>query len=141
MQTEIPVLIVHFGTKPNYLKLALCSAANFNKRVVLIGDQDNEGFWKDQWTTVPEKIDKFQEFMEYYTYMSDVPREINISYFKRMFAQEAWMKQNGGRVFNLDSDIMTFTNYSKEVLPLLPKDCPAVLMTMEEQEKDFEWAT
>jgi hypothetical protein len=44
---EIPVIIAHFGGKPNYLKFALKSAADFNNTVVLIGDDTNKSFWRN----------------------------------------------------------------------------------------------
>ena len=47
-----------------------------------------------------------------------------------MFVLEEWMKENGyQRVFLLDSDIMTFANYSEEVYPVLPNDCIAALIS------------
>ena len=48
---EIPVIIAYFGGKPNYLKFALKSAANFNNTVVLIGDDTNKSFWRNHWNT------------------------------------------------------------------------------------------
>ncbi len=137
---EIPVVIAHFGTKPNYLKLALKSAARFNQKVVLIGDEANKDVWIDHWDTKPSEIGKFQEFLKSYTHMSSFSQEYEISCFKRMFAMEVWMKQNGLKeAFHLDSDIMTFANYSKEILPILPNGCMATLMAVEKEQHDYLW--
>jgi len=134
METEIPVVIAHFGNKPNYLKLALQSAANFNKTVVLIGDDTNKGFWRNHWEAVPGKLDKFQEFQKHYVHMSSTGQEYEVACFRRMFALEEWMKENAfNRAFHLDSDVMTFADYSKEVCPLLPQDCIAALMAVERE--------
>lgn len=142
METEIPVVIAHFGNKPNYLKLALRSAANFNKTVVLIGDDANKNFWENHWDTTLVEFAKFLEFQKYYIQMSSYPSKYEMSFWKRMFVLEKWMKEKGyERIFLLDSDVMTFADYSKEVCPLLPQDCIAALMAVERELLYPIWAT
>ncbi|MCZ8200260.1 MULTISPECIES: hypothetical protein [unclassified Microcystis] len=141
---EIPVIIAHFGGKPNYLKFALKSAANFNNTVVLIGNDTNKGFWGNHWDTTLVEFDKYQNFQKCYVQMSDYSGIYEIAMWKRMFVLEEWMKENGyQRVFLLDSDIMTFANYSEEVYPVLPNDCIAALMTStpKNQDTNFRWAS
>lgn len=141
MSLQVPVVIAHFGTKPDYLRIALQSAQAFNDKVVLIGDAANKGFWNEHWETIPSQISKFQEFMKWYVHMSTFSEEYEVSCFKRLFALEEWMnQQNYQQAFHLDSDLMTFANYPKEVLPILPKDCLATLMSMEKQEENFQWS-
>jgi hypothetical protein len=141
---EIPVIIGHFGGKPNYLKFALKSAANFNNTVVLIGNDTNKGFWGNHWDTTLVEFDKYQNFQKCYVQMSDYSGIYEIAVWKRMFVLEEWMKENGyQRVFLLDSDIMTFANYSEEVYPVLPNDCIAALMTStpKNQDTNFRWSS
>jgi hypothetical protein len=142
MQQEIPVVVAHFGTKPDYLRIALESAARFNRHVVLIGDAANKGFWNNHWETVPSKIQKFCEFEKHYIHMSTFSQVYEVSCFKRLFALEEWMKINSyERAFHLDSDLMTFANYPDVVCPTLPKGTIATLMTMEKQDENFMWST
>lgn len=139
---EIPVIIAHFGGKPNYLKFALKSAANFNNTVVLIGDDTNKDFWQNHWDTTLVEFDKFQDFQKYYVQMSDYSKKYEMAFWKRMFVLEKWMEDNGyKRIFLLDSDSMTFADYSEEVYPILPNDCISALMTRINQEDNFRWAS
>ena len=140
---EIPVIIAHFGGKPNYLKFALKSAANFNNKVVLIGDDTNKDFWQNHWDTTLVEFDKYENFQKCYVEMSDYWKKYEIPVWKRMFVLGKWMKENDHRrIFLVDSDAMTFANYSEEVYPILPNDCIAVLMTPTPKNQDnFRWAS
>jgi hypothetical protein len=58
-----------------------------------------------------------------------------------MFMLEEWMKKNDvQRVFLLDSDVITFANYSVELAPILFDNYIASLMTCENQD-NFRWAS
>ncbi len=138
---NIPVIIAHFSGTPNYLKFALESAANFNNKVVLIGDDTNKNFWKNHWDATLVKLDKFQDFQKYYFQMSDYSKNYEMAFWKRMFVLENWMKENDYKnIFLLDSDVMTFANYSAEVYPILTDNCIAALMKPKNQE-NFMWAS
>ncbi|WP_287699370.1 hypothetical protein [Microcystis sp. M165S2] len=118
------------------------SAANFNNTVVLIGDDTNKDFWQNHWDTTLVEFDKFQDFQKYYVQMSDYSKKYEMAFWKRMFVLEKWMEDNGyKRIFLLDSDSMTFADYSEEVYPILPNDCIAALMTRINQEDNFRWAS
>jgi hypothetical protein len=111
---------------------------------VLIGNDTNKGFWGNHWDTTLVEFDKYQNFQKSYVQMSDYSGIYEIAVWKRMFVLEEWMKENGyQRVFLLDSDIMTFANYSEEVYPVLPNDCIAALMTStpKNQDTNFRWAS
>ncbi|BAZ52123.1 hypothetical protein NIES4103_47820 [Nostoc sp. NIES-4103] len=135
METKaIPVTIVYFGAKPNYLKFALQSAANFNKTVVLIGDQANKDLWKNHWDTTPIECSKYQAFLKNYIHMSTNSQEFEIACFKRFFYLEQWMEKNDiKKAFLLDGDIMTFANYSEQIDSVLLNNCIATLITPENQ--------
>ncbi len=138
---EIPVVIVHFCGQQDYLRFALKSAADFNNIVVLIGDETNKNFWNNHWDTTLIKFDKYQKFQKYYVHKSYISEEYEKFCLKRAFVLEKWMKESGCKqVFLLDSDVITFANYSEEVYPLLPDDCIASLMTSENQD-NFRWAS
>jgi hypothetical protein len=138
---EIPVVISHFNQQPNYLKFALKSAANFNKNVVLLGDNSNKGFWENHWNVTSIESEKYQAFQKYYVQMSYYPKTYEDSFWKRMFMLEEWMKKNDAKqAFLLDSDVMTFSNYSIELAPILFDNYIASLMTCENQD-NFRWAS
>jgi hypothetical protein len=138
---EIPVIISHFNQQPNYLKFALKSAANFNKNVVLLGDNSNKGFWENHWSVTSIESEKYQAFQKYYVQMSYYPKTYEDSFWKRMFMLEEWMKKNDTKqAFLLDSDVMTFSNYSIELAPILFDNYIASLMTCENQD-NFRWAS
>jgi hypothetical protein len=138
---EIPVIISHFNQQPNYLKFALKSAANFNKNVVLLGDNSNKGFWENHWNVTSIESEKYQAFQKYYVQMSYYPKTYEDSFWKRMFMLEEWMKKNDAKqAFLLDSDVMTFSNYSIELAPILFDNYIASLMTCENQD-NFRWAS
>jgi hypothetical protein len=125
----IPLIIAHFGGSPRYLRLSLQSAAQFNCDVVLIGDELNANHWGNHWGSDQAGMGKFREFMHSYVKMSDYPDSYEAAFWKRPFVVEAWMKSEGIKeVFLIDSDVMSFADYSKEIAPLLPGNCQATLM-------------
>jgi hypothetical protein len=141
MEKDIPIVIAYFGGKPNYLQYTLKSAANYNKTVVLIGDDTNKGFWGNHWDTSTVIFDKFEEFKKYYVQMSGYPVKYEMAFWKRMFVLEKWMVENNyQRIFLFDSDVLIFADYSREVFPVLPQDCIASLMTSKNQD-NFVWAS
>jgi hypothetical protein len=105
------------------------SAASFNTDVVLIGDGSNESFWRDHWNSDRVDPGRFREFMDSYVKLSDYPDSYEMAFWKRPFVVDAWMKSEGIKeLFLLDSDVLTFADYSKEVAPLLPDGYQATLI-------------
>jgi hypothetical protein len=136
---DIPVIIAHFNGGPNYLKFALKSAANFNKKVVLIGDDTNRNFWKNHWDITQVEFNKYQNFQKCYVKMSDYTKEYDTAFWKRMFMLEKWMIDNDAKqIFLLDSDIITFADYSIELDPILSNNYVATLITPKNQD-NFLW--
>ena len=137
----VPTLICFFGPPPWYLEFALESAKRFNNEVLLLGDAANSGCWSDHWDSGCVNLPKFDEFKRWYRKMSDYPDFYEMSFWRRPFVVEEWMRREGvDRAFLLDGDVLTFADYSDEVAPALPPNCAAALMTLRDQE-EFEWAT
>lgn len=131
---ELPVIITYFNGSPSYLIYALKSAARMNNEVVLIGDQTNRNVWKNHWDTTQVKSKKWDHFMKCYVQMSDYTKKYDIGCWKRIFLLEKWMnKKDVKKVFMIESDVVSFTNYSRRVYPFLPDDCISALMTPERQ--------
>jgi hypothetical protein len=125
----IPLVIAHFGGCPQHLKFSLKSAAQFNPNVVLIGDASNGHLWANHWNSDQGGMGKFRRFMNSYVKMSDYPDSYEAAFWKRPFVVEAWMKSEGVKeLFLIDSDVLSFADYSKEVAPLLPNNCRATLI-------------
>lgn len=139
----IPLVIAHFGGGPNYLRLSLESAARFNDEVVLVGDGSNRGLWRSHWNSDHADTRKFARFMAGHVKLSDYPVSYETAFWKRPFMVEAWMKAEGVKeLFLIDSDVISFADYSKEVAPLLPADCQAtVMVTARNQEIDELWSS
>ena len=140
-KSEIPVIISHFDQQPTYLKFALKSAASFNKNVVLIGDNSNKNFWENHWDITSIQSEKYQAFQKCHIQMSFYPKKYEDSFWKRIFMLEEWMKKKDEKqAFLLDSDVITFGNYSRELAPILFGNYIASLMTCENQD-NFRWAS
>jgi hypothetical protein len=138
---EIPVIIAHFIGKPTYLKFALKSAADFNKTVVLIGTDSNKDFWEYHWNTTLIECQKYQDFQKFYVRMSTYDENYDSVCWKRLFMLEEWMKRNNAtQAFYLDSDIMTFANYSSVLPPILFDNYTAILNEPQTQ-SDFRWSS
>ncbi len=137
---EIPVIITYFGGSPSYLIYALKSAARTNNDVVLIGDNTNKNVWKNYWDTTQVKSEKWQTFLKCYVQMSDYGKQYEIGFWKRIFYLEKWMNEkNVKKVFMIESDVVSFANYSREVYPSLPDDCISAL-TMTKRQDISVWA-
>ncbi|MEB3310592.1 MAG: hypothetical protein VKJ02_10190 [Snowella sp.] len=140
-QAEIPVVITHFIGKPTYLKFALKSAADFNKTVVLIGSDSNQDFWEHHWNTTLIECEKYQEFKKWYVKMCTYDEKYDDVCWKRLFMLEEWMKRNNAtQAFFLDSDIMTFANYSSVLAPVLSGNYTTFLNEPQNQ-SNFRWSS
>jgi hypothetical protein len=134
-----PTLIPFFGRGPDYLKIALRSAADFNNHVVLVGDEGNRGFWNDHWDSSRVTLRKLEDFKRSYVKMSDYTDFFEMANWRRPFAVEEWMKSEGvDRAFILDGDTVTFADYSRAVVPALPSACAAALMMCHDQHHSLD---
>jgi hypothetical protein len=138
-RSGVPAVIAYFGPAPAYLDIALRSAADFNDCVVLLGDETNRGFWRDEWDSSRLGVPKYEAFKRSYVKMSDYPERYETAFWRRPFVVEAWMRaERIDRAFILDSDTVSFANYSQAVLPMLPAEATAAVSTFEEQDA-FDW--
>jgi hypothetical protein len=139
----IPVVIAHVGGAPSYLKHSLESAARFNRDVVLIGDESNQGIWRNHWNRDGVESTKYKAFLDSYTKLSDYPDAYEQAFWERPFMVEAWMRaERVEELFLLDSDVLTFADYSREVVPVLPDNCQATLiMPAGDQEIGQLWSS
>ena len=136
---KIPIIIAHFYTAPRYLKHALSSAAKFNDEVILIGDASNQRVWRNHHNEMLIQSGKYKDFIKHYFKMSDYEEAYETSFWKRMFLLEEWMKSNRvDKAILLDSDIVTFMNYSTDLYPRLPKNCISALIIPKKQD-NFAW--
>ena len=129
------------GPAPDYLKISLRSAAVFNNQVVMLGDATNRGFWKEHWDSSRIRLSKWDEFKRSYAKMSDYSETYEMGFWRRPFAIEEWMRSEGvNQTFSVESDLVTFADYSKVVLPVLPSGCAAAVCTPHEQ-GTFFWSS
>lgn len=137
---KIPVVISHFNSAPHYLEYALRSAAKFDQETVFMGDNKNQHVWENFWNSEKISSKKHEKFKEVYVKMSDYSKAYEDGFWKRMFFLEDWMvTSKTDKVILLDSDIVTFANYGRDIYPLLPEDCYSALVIAEQSGK-YVWA-
>lgn len=139
---DIPVIISHFNGAQKYLLCALKSAKKYNNTVVLLGDASNSKLWENHWDCVNRTSDKYALFLEYYKKMSFYPDDYENSFWKRIFMVELWLQETRNSEFILlDSDIITFSNYTDSIRPFFQDLKPyAGLMTPKYQD-NYLWTS
>jgi hypothetical protein len=141
VSASAPTLIPFVVRCPDYVKVALRSADDFRNDVVLLGDAANRESWKNHWDSTRASLPKWRQFTDSYVHMSAASQSFEMTVWRRPFVIEHWMKEHGVRgAFVMDADTVTFADYSRTVLPALPRGCAAALMTCEDQ-SGFDWAT
>ncbi|MDW8303179.1 MAG: hypothetical protein RML38_12015 [Bacteroidia bacterium] len=140
MMTDIPVVIAHFGNKPEYLKCALDAAARWNRTVFLLGDDQNRDLWPYHFNATGINLPKWQEFQRVYVKFSNYPDFYEWAFWFRMFFLEFWMQNEGWRqAFLLDSDSVTFANYTQELQFLWKQGYIAGLVTPKRPDDCLLW--
>lgn len=109
----LPVIFIHSGSQ-EYLWCAIESTKKYNKDIYLIGDENNSSMC-DKWVDANELVsDGFKEFQKCYHHMSSNPEWFEVLCFKRYFLLEQLLeKENIERCIMLDSDVLTYTDFSK----------------------------
>lgn len=136
-----PVVISHFDGCPPYLRHALRTARRHNPRVVLLGDRSNVERWPDSvdcadWDTVP-----YAAFRRVFQKLSFYADDYERAFWRRLFMLEAWMSDgHHASAVLLDSDVVTFADFSQAMAPFLADGCDVGLMTPHEQE-NYLWAS
>lgn len=109
----IPVFFIHSGNQ-KYLEIAINSAEKYNKDVYLLGDENNKIFSKKHINIASLDNSKYEEFKSVYKHMSTNDYKFEINCFKRYFLLIEAMKKLGmEKCIMLDSDVITFYNYSE----------------------------
>lgn len=135
------VIIPFFGPAPSYLIVALKSAEKFNENVILLGDDSNSKDWHNHFNINCLNKDKYNSFLRNYIHLSPNSIDFEINCFKRYYFLEEWMKFSGvNNCVMLDSDILTYCNYSSEFKSIINNEILAALSTVELQENYF-WAS
>ena len=107
-----PVIIFHVGNQP-YLRLAITQARRWGNRVILIGDDRDT----DAQFVSSESMDEMpslKEFRQSYRHLSpnNVPFE-RICIARWFYIAEVMKREQIGRAFVCDSDVMIYENLSK----------------------------
>lgn len=140
--TDIPVIISHFNGAPKYLLFALKSAKKYNNTVVLLGDASNIKLWENHWNCGDRTSEKYELFLKYYKKMSFYPDDYENSFWKRIFMVELWLKETKNSEFILlDSDIITFSNYSESIRPFFQDRKPYSGMMTPEYQDNYLWTS
>lgn len=121
MSHTIPVIIHHetgakkqSGGKKNqeYLRYCIEQAAKYNKKVVLLGDENNRA-WCHDWHHVDEfPSARYEAFANVFQNFSAYPDSWAVSFFKRFFLiYEFLVKEDYEDCVILDSDILVYVNF------------------------------
>jgi len=137
---DIPIVIFHIGYT-DYLKFALNTAKKFNEEVILIGDQSNKKIWNNHYNALDLSSKIYDNFLNLYKSMSSYKQDYEIFIFQRFFCLREWMKQNQVyHAFVLDSDVITFANFSKLLYIPYLQNYEAALSIPKIQEENYRWA-
>jgi len=139
MRRIIPVIVHHEGYS-SYLKPCINSAEKYNEKVILLGNEENKSITKN-WENVADfDSEDWSRFEKVFCNMSTYPDKWAVQIYRRFFIIKKLMEVKGHtECILLDSDVVTFENYSN--LDLWA-DCDASLFikNIEEQEQDYIWA-
>lgn len=108
----MPVVYIHLGNLPAYLKLSVQQARKYNQKVVLISDTkpDFDCEWIDV-NTVSEDVARLSEV---YAHMSTNSKRFELICIKRWIILRNYMlKHNVQLVYYTDSDVMIYDDLQK----------------------------
>lgn len=130
----IPVVFVHYGPVPDYLKLSIAQAAKHNE-AILISDQESVQVDAKvvQIGPLRGEVDQFEKV---YHHLSKNPQEFELRCFTRWGLIKAMMEQYGVKtVFYCDSDVLLYTNVDQ----FFPSDVE-VSYSLPEDQPEFRWS-
>ena len=107
LQNSIPIIIFHIGNQ-DYLRLSIKQAENYGNNVILIGDENNEGFCKNHYNYK----DYFNsEFDKIYKHVSPNNEAFEKICIQRWFIIKNLMKKlDIKKAFICDSDVLIYRN-------------------------------
>lgn len=129
-----PVVFVHYGTVPEYLKLSIAQAAK-NNDVILITDDDSTAVnaTKVMIDNVNEEAKKFEGI---YHHLSKNPEDFELKCFTRWGLIKSMMEKRGLQsVFYCDSDVLLYTSVGTH----FPLDT-GVAYSIPVDQPEFRWS-
>jgi hypothetical protein len=134
---DIPVVYVHYGNIPGYLKRSLQNATQYNKTVYLITDTR---YWQDKVKCISVKKYKkdVDVFESAYTHLSTNSAEFEKICIARWFILRNFMEDQKIDVcYYADSDVMIYDNLSKIYESYSEYDAA---FSMSESQENYRWA-
>jgi hypothetical protein len=113
---SIPIVFIHQGN-PNYLQYSLSQAhkSNPGSEIVLIGDPSNDRYDYVHHIEIENYSNSAMNFTEVYKHHSPNPYEYELFCIQRWFVLYEYMKKHElNHSFYLDSDVLLFTNITKQ---------------------------
>lgn len=110
---QIPVFFVHIGDA-SYLKTVVTQARKYNDLVFLIGDESNKSYC-DNWCNIYDYYgEEYKLLKTRYKHMSTNSYNFEFSAIAKFLAVYHFaMEKNFSQIMLLDSDLMTYTDFSK----------------------------
>lgn len=109
MSERIPVIFVHRGM-PKYLRTTILCAKNNNK-VILLGDETNEGLCEEWYSMQEYSSELFEQFKKVYINLSPNHKRFELVCFERYFILLQFMKRSGiNKGIMIDSDVLLLMN-------------------------------
>lgn len=107
---KIPVIFIHRGM-PKYLKTTVLCAKKSSNKVILLGDNENEGL-EGVWSPIEEyRSALFEQFKKVYVNLSPNDKWFELVCFERYFILLEFMKRNSLKEgFLVDSDMLLLVN-------------------------------
>ncbi len=130
----MPVVFVHYGPVPDYLKLAIQQAKKFNE-VVLITDQNAHGI-DVQSFLIQDLRSEIEPFELAYHHLSKNPEDFELRCFTRWGLIKAMMERSGiDSIFYCDSDVLLYTSISSFLSP-----DTQIAYSIPEEQPEFRWS-
>lgn len=130
----IPVVFVHYGRVPEYLKLSIKQASNKN-HVILITDDDSADVEAEK-VAIADVDSEAKNFEKFYHHLSKNSEEFEFRCFTRWALIRSMMeKKNITSIFYCDSDVLLFTN----IEAYYPMDT-GVAYSIPKDQPEFRWS-
>jgi hypothetical protein len=112
----IPVVFIHYGVIPDYLKTAIKQAVSRGNKVFLITD-DASTLTEAQKVLIDYINEEAEAFSGVYRHLSKNPEEFELRCFQRWGLLKRFMERESlSKVFYCDSDVMLYVNVSAELM-------------------------
>lgn len=130
----IPVVFVHYGPVPEYLKTSIAQAAKYND-VILITDQSNVDV-KATLVQIADVAVEAEQFENVYHHLSKNPEEFELRCFTRWGLIKTMMEKSGLKtIFYCDSDVLLYTRIESH----FTADA-GIAYSIPEEQPEFRWS-